>query len=384
MVALGIAVAVLLLAGNAFFVAAEFALVSARHAKVEPLAAAGGRRAVVTLRAMENLSLMMAGAQLGVTVCSVALGAVGEPAVARALAWPFDAVGVPQGLLQPVAFALALVIVVGLHVVLGELVPKGIALAGPERAALVLAPPLVRVVRLLRPVVVGLNAIASLALRLIGIQQQDEVASAFTQDEVGGFVDEASESGLLDDDERRQVVGALSFDERTVAHLLIARDQIVTVPASATPADVEDVAATTGFSRLPTTDADGNLIGYLHLKDVLEDDERARRSPVPTERRRPLLRLDASAPLSQALGLMQETGSHIARVHDEDGAALGIVVLEDIVQELIGEWRTEPRAGTSITDDTAPSNDTPGTRQPDSPNKRHDLSFEEFSVGSPG
>jgi CBS domain containing-hemolysin-like protein len=379
-VVLGIAVAALLLAGNAFFVAAEFALVSARHAKVEPLAAAGGRRAVVTLRAMESLSLMMAGAQLGVTVCSVALGAVGEPAVARALEWPFDAVGVPQGLLHPVAFALALVVVVGLHVVLGELVPKGIALAGPERAALVLAPPLVRVVRLLRPVVVGLNAIASLALRLIGIQQQDEVASAFTQDEVGGFVDEASESGLLDDDERRQVVGALSFDERTVAHLLIARDQIVTVPASATPADV---AATTGFSRLPTTDADGNLIGYLHLKDVLEDDERARRSPVPTERRRPLLRLDSSAPLSQALGLMQETGSHIARVHDEDGAALGIVVLEYIVQELIGEWRTEPRAGTSSTDDTAPANDTPGTRHPDSP-KKHGPAFEESPVGTPG
>jgi CBS domain containing-hemolysin-like protein len=209
------------------------------------------------------------------------------------------------------------------------------------------------------------------------------VASAFTQDEVGGFVDEASESGLLDDDERRQVVGALSFDERTVAHLLIARDQIVTVPTSATPADVEHVAATTGFSRLPTTDADGNLIGYLHLKDVLDDDERARRSPVPAQRRRPLLRLEEPAPLSQALALMQETGSHIARVHDENGGALGIVVLEDIVQELIGELRTEPDASTSITDDPAPASHKPGTRHPNSP-KKHRPAFEESPVGTPG
>ena len=127
----------------------------------------------------------------------------------------------------------------------------------------------------------------------------------------------------------------------------------MTIPITATPADVERVAATTGYSRLPTTDADGELVGYLHLKDILEDDEHARRSPVPAERRRPLLQLDVSASLSDALALMQETGSHIAQVHDQDGAPLGIAMLEDLVQRLIGELRGGTPAGAAITEPPA-------------------------------
>ena len=136
-----VVLAVLLLAGNAFFVGAEFALVSARRSAIEPLAEAGDSRARTTLRAMEQVSLMMAGSQLGITVCSLGLGAVAEPAVAHRLERVFELLGLPQWLLHPLAFAIALAVVVALHMVLGEMVPKNLAIAGPERSALLFRPP---------------------------------------------------------------------------------------------------------------------------------------------------------------------------------------------------------------------------------------------------
>jgi len=148
-----IAVAVALLAGNAFFVGAEFALIAARRTQIEPRAAEGSRAARLTLRAMERVSLMMAGAQLGITMCSLGLGAIGEPAVAHVLEIPLGALGVSGALLHTIAFAIALAIVVFLHMVLGEMVPKNIAIAGPERSALVLGPALYGVVTVLKPLI---------------------------------------------------------------------------------------------------------------------------------------------------------------------------------------------------------------------------------------
>ena len=168
--ATAIAVAVVLLGANAFFVGAEFALISARRATIEPRAAAGSRRARTTLAAMENVSLMMAGAQLGITICSLGLGAIGEPAVAHLIEAPFASAGVPGALLHPIAFTIALAIVVFAHVVIGEMVPKNIALAGPDRAALLLAPPLAFIVRVLKPVIAVLNAVANLSLRAVKVQ----------------------------------------------------------------------------------------------------------------------------------------------------------------------------------------------------------------------
>ncbi len=146
-----IALALVLLGANAFFVGAEFALVSARRTTIEPRAQAGSRAAKITLRAIENVSLMMAAAQLGITICSLGLGYLGEPAIAHLIEKPLATVGVSDALLHPIAFAIALSIVTFLHVVLGEMVPKNLALAGPDRAALVLGPPLAFVVRVMRP-----------------------------------------------------------------------------------------------------------------------------------------------------------------------------------------------------------------------------------------
>ncbi|MBF6621351.1 MAG: DUF21 domain-containing protein, partial [Patulibacter sp.] len=181
-------IGVVLLGLNAFFVGAEFALISARRSEIEPRAEEGSRAAKITLGAMEHVSLMMAGAQLGITICSVGLGYIAEPALAHLIEPLFEAIGIPSSLLHPVAFVIALSIVVYLHVVLGEMVPKNIALAGPERSALMLGPPLVMVVRILRPAIAGLNWVANVVLRGVGVEPKDEVTSAFTRDEVAGLL----------------------------------------------------------------------------------------------------------------------------------------------------------------------------------------------------
>src|SRR6187551_1886299 len=164
-----------LLLVNAFFVGAEFAIISARRSSIEPRAQAGSRAARTVLWAMENVSLMLATAQLGITVCSVSLGVVAEPAIAHALEGPLAAIGLSEAWAHGIAVAIALFIVVGLHVVIGEMVPKNAAVASPDRAALLLGPPLVFLGRVMRPIIAALNWMANGVLRLFGVEPRDEV-----------------------------------------------------------------------------------------------------------------------------------------------------------------------------------------------------------------
>ncbi len=179
---------------------------------------------------MENVSLMMAGAQLGITICSLGLGYLGEPAIAHFLEGPFETIGVPESLVHPIAFAIALGIIGYLHVVFGEMVPKNIALAGPDRAVLLLAPPMTMIVRVLHPAIALLNWIANRTLRAVGVVPQDEVTSSFTRDEVAGLVSESTREGKLDANEERLLIGALEFEERDARSVLLALDDVETVP----------------------------------------------------------------------------------------------------------------------------------------------------------
>ena len=332
-------VAIALLAFNAFFVGAEFALVSARRTQIEPKARAGSSMARTTLRAMENVSLVMAGAQLGITICSVGLGAVGEPAVAHLLEPLFEWAGVPHDLLHPVSFVIALAIVVYLHVVLGEMVPKNIALAGPDRAAIVLGPPMMAIVTMLRPVIVALNAIANGTLRLMRIEPRDEVSSTFTREEVAALVEESRGEGLLEDDEYVRLAGALGFTERTVDDVLLPLDTLSTLTQGATAADVEDVCAATGYSRFPVVDEAGEPVGYLHIKDVIETDPERRQRPIEDKWVHPFASVRAADALHEALETLQRKGAHMGREVAEDGTTLGLVTLEDVLEELVGEIR---------------------------------------------
>ncbi|HSJ45673.1 MAG TPA: hemolysin family protein [Euzebyales bacterium] len=322
-----------LLLGNAFFVGAEFALISARRSQIEPLAADGRRRARTTLWAMERVSLMLAGAQLGITVCSLSLGAVGEPAIAHLLEGPFEALGMPESLLHPVAFTLALAIVVYLHMVLGEMVPKNVALAAPERSALLLGPLLATIVRIAKPAIWLLNAIANGVLRLLRVEPRDEVSSAFTAEEVAAMLSESRREGLLDHEEHELLTGALQYERVQARDLLMGPDDLVSLDWPVTAQQVEDLVARTGFSRFPVRDEDGALVGYLHVKDVLdlEPDQ-----PVPNGRIRALPTVDADATVDDIVEELQRTGSHLGRVSSAD-TVLGVVTLEDAIEELIGE-----------------------------------------------
>ncbi len=331
--------AVVLLFGNAFFVGAEFAMISARRSQIEPRAEAGSRLAKMALQSMENISLVIAVNQLGITVCSLVLGAVGEPAVSHLIEPLLDAAQVPHGLLHPIAFAISLAIVVYFHVVLGEMIPKNIALAGPERSALVLAPVIWAFVTVLRPVVVVINVVADGVLRLFGVRLQDEVSSTFTREEVAALVEESRGQGLLEADEYDRLAGALGFTEKTVATVLMPGGTLTTVLRGSTPADVEALCAATGFSRFPVVSDTGELLGYLHIKDALEPDEQRRQQPIDDQFIRPFATVTADDSLHDALETLQRRGAHMARVVDPSGATLGLATLEDVIEELVGEIR---------------------------------------------
>ncbi len=337
-----LSLALLLLVGNAFFVGGEFSIMAARRSQIEPLAAGGSRRARTTLVAMESISAMLATAQLGVTVCSLGLGAVAEPAIAHLLEDGFERVHVPEQLLHPVSFTLALTLVVYLHVVVGEMVPKNLAIAGPDRAALLLAPPLVWLSRALSPVIRLLNGFANGSLRLVGVTTKDEVTSAFTAEEVQSIVTESQREGLLVDGQEL-VRGALEFSERDAGDVAVPVADLVCVGDGTTPAEVERLVSRTGFSRFPVLDAGGELAGYLHLKDVLYADDERYDEPVPAKRVRSLVTVGAADEVEDVLAAMQRSGAHLARVVGADGRVGGVVFLEDVLEELVGEVRDATR-----------------------------------------
>jgi CBS domain containing-hemolysin-like protein len=341
MTALSLLIVVALLLGNAFFVAAEFALVSTRADQIEPRAEAGSPRAVKTLAAMRNVGEMMAGAQLGITLCSLGLGAVGEPAIAHLIAVPLEAAHVPEELLHPISLAVALALVTALHMVLGELVPKNITLAGPDRAALVLGPPLAAVVRVLKPFIWFFNTLANAFVRLFGVQPTDEVAAGFDEAEIASMVAQSRQEGHLGDEVGELAAGALIFEQHEIDAVLLPIEKIVTVPRSTTPRELEAAVAQHGFSRYPVRgdalpNGEGDLLGFVHVKDVLDAEGRDR--PIADEHITPFVELSPGDALPEVLATMRRAGTHLGRVVIE-GRTQGLVALEDVLEQLIGDVR---------------------------------------------
>lgn len=333
---LGIMWLVLLLLGNAFFVASEFAVMTARRSQIEPLLDAGVKRARTALNAMENVSLMLAVCQLGITVCSLLILNVAEPAIHHLFAGPLEAVGVPVAVADTTAFVIALLIVTFLHVTFGEMVPKNISVSVADKAVLLLAPPLIGLAKILHPVVASLNWVANHALKLMRVEPQDEVTSSFTLEEVQSIVQESTRSGLVEDGSGI-IHGALEFSDYTAETSMVPLDEVVTLPSDTTPAQFEKAVGRTGFSRFVITDEEENLAGYLHLKDVMSIPPSRYDQPIPVTRLRNLANLGTDVEVEDALGVMQRTGSHLARVNDAAGSTRGILFLEDVLEQLVGE-----------------------------------------------
>ncbi|MFS8095892.1 hemolysin family protein [Lentzea alba] len=329
-------IVVLLLAGNAFFVGAEFAVITARRDRLEALADRGSARARTAIKASQQLPLLIAGAQLGITLCSLGLGAIAEPALASVLEGPLSAVGLPLAVVHGVAFAVALVIVVALHTILGEMVPKNLAIAGPERAAVWLVPVHYGFSRMIAPVLALFTAVGRWVLRRFGVEPVDELESAYTPDELALLIGQSRSEGLLEDSEHRRLRQTLSSAERTVADVVVPLDRLTTVSASPTVGEMEAAVAATGFSRFPVL-AESGLIGYLHVKDVL--DLEGASTLVPRSRVRGLPEVPVDARLDEALAALRRAQSHLARAVGADGAVRGVVALEDLLEEYVGTVR---------------------------------------------
>ncbi|MGH3431898.1 MAG: CNNM domain-containing protein, partial [Thermocrispum sp.] len=232
---------VVLLLANAFFVGAEFSLISSRRDRLEAMVQEGKGRARMVVGASRNVSQMLAGAQLGITICSLLLLLVGEPAVAGLLAGLLQAVGLAlsEYLVHVIAFAIALAVMTLLHVLVGEMVPKNLAIAEPERVALWLVPPLVLWTKLIAPFSWLLNTVANLVLRLVKVQPKDELETAYTSQELAELLSESRREGLLEQSEHRRLSQTLLSVDKTVADVLVPIGELTTLQAGASVGEVE-------------------------------------------------------------------------------------------------------------------------------------------------
>lgn len=336
-------VSLFLLAFNGFFVAAEFALVAAKRHRLEQLAAEGSRGARFAIAGVSELSMMLAGAQLGITLCTLGLGALAKPAVAHLLEPTFATFGVPQAASYVVAFVLAVSLVGFLHVVIGEMAPKSWAISHPEKSALLLAVPFRAFTRVTRPLLTVLNGMANVCLRLVKVTPQDELAQVHGPQELRMLIRSAKEHGTLAALEHDLLIALLDVQRTTVAQVMVPPGQIVTVDAAASVRSVELTSRREGRSRLAVVSGNGKIVGLVHVRDAV----RATTAGTPATAAdlvTPLLTLPATTPVATAVRTMRNQRAQLALVVDRANATVGLVALEDLLEEIIGEFDDETDA----------------------------------------
>ncbi|WP_028800414.1 hemolysin family protein [Streptomyces sp. 142MFCol3.1] len=320
---------------NAFFVGAEFALISVRRSQIEPHAEQGDRRARSVLWGLQHVSALLAAAQLGITLCTLVLGIVAEPAIAHLLEPVFHAMGVSSSAGHAVSFVIALTLATYLHMLLGEMVPKNIALAEPVRTALLLGPPLVALSRALRPVIFTVNAFANGLLKLLRVEAKDEVSATFSDDELARLVQDSGAAGLIDDRAKERLHDALELGRRPVCDVVLPLERVVYARVGVTPEQLERLSAESGFSRFPVVDDGRRIVGYLHVKDAL--DATPRDLPFRVQDMRSIARVRETTPLDDVLTAMRRSRTHLAAVMGSDGRLAGLVTMEDVLRELFGQ-----------------------------------------------
>jgi CBS domain containing-hemolysin-like protein len=280
---------------------------------------------------------MIAGAQLGITICSLGLGALAEPALAHLLEGPFREIGLPENAIHPVAFVLALGIVVFLHTVIGEMVPKNITLAGPERAALILGPFMLAFCTATKPLLNAMRWAARMVLKIWSIEATDSVKTVFTAEELAGMVTQARSEGLLGTEQYARIHAALELHERTAGDTLRPWSSVTTIADDVSPATVEAVATRTGRSRFPVVQRETRrVLGFVHVKDILGYGAERRTMPIPPEIIRPLAVVAPERSLGDLLLVMRRDRLHIVLVSD-GRRPLGVITLDDVIHAVVGE-----------------------------------------------
>jgi CBS domain containing-hemolysin-like protein len=336
-------VGVALLFANGIFVAVEFALLASRRTKLEAMAEGGSASARLAVGSMRRLNLQLAGAQLGVTMASLLLGFVAEPAVSGLLEDGIDrVVHLPDGVLHTLGFAIGLTIVAFLHMVVGEMVPKNIAIAAPERTLLALAVPNRIYVTVFGPLLRLLTGLANAGTRLVGVEPRDELATAASAEELAAMLGASRDEGLIEDVAHQLLTGALHLQEGGLATVLVPRDEVGWLPRTATPAEAEALVVASGHTRLLVVgEGIDDVLGFLHAKDLLNVPSEARHRPLPLRRVRRLLVLGERTLLDDALLAMQRARLQLSLVVDDGGRTLGIATLEDVIEALVGDIRDE-------------------------------------------
>ncbi|MGZ6778795.1 MAG: hemolysin family protein [Mycobacterium sp.] len=318
-----------LIAVSALFVAIEFALLTSRRHRLED-AAARSRSARVALRSTTELSLLLAGSQLGITACTLALGATTKPAVHHWLTPLLHGLGAPVWLADAGGFVLALAIVTFLHLVIGEMAPKSWAIAHPERAATVLAIPMSMFMALTRPVLIALNRAANWCVRKVGLEPVGELGEGQDLDTLRQLVEHSAAARALDPRYHRNLADALELERLTVRDIVSRTAQLSTVMADAGPAAIQAMSQLTGHQRLLVQGDEAVATGVVHVRDSL----RAKPGIAARDLMRPVLRLAPDMPVYRALALMRSTRSHLAIVVDGEDF-VGLVTLTDVLQRLL-------------------------------------------------
>jgi CBS domain containing-hemolysin-like protein len=330
--------ALVLLVLNGFFVAAEISLLAARRGLIEQRAEAGDRRAVVALAALRELPITFSAAQLGITLASLGLGAVAEPAVASLFKRLLGGSGLPERSVVIVSITLALIIVVFLHMVVGEMAPKNLAVARAEDVALFIARPFDAYVRALRPLIVALNGTANLLARAVGVTVVDERELGYSSEELLLVLGQSRERGAIEDAEARMLVGVLELRDVDAEMVMTPRIDVIAVPSTASIEEVLAAASASGHTRLPVFDTDiDHVVGIVHVKDLLL----APSAGSLVDVMRAIVAVPGSRDLESLLRELLQSREQAVLVVDEFGGTAGLVTLEDIFEELVGDITDE-------------------------------------------
>lgn len=323
------AITVVLIAASAFFVAIEFALIAARRHRLED-AAATSRAARAALRSASELTVLLAGSQLGITVCALLLGAITKPAVHLWLTPAFEGLGIPFWVADAAGFVIAILIVTFLHLVVGEMAPKSWAIAHPEKSAILLAVPMRGFIWVTRPLLVALNGVANWCLIKVGVEPVDEVSSGQNPDTLRHLVEHSATVGTLDQRYHGQLTSALDLQALTVGDIVRRNARPGSVAPEATAAEIRAAGQRSGHLRLLVR-GDRGFEGVIHVRDSLQAPD----SCTARALMRPVLAVPSDTPVYEALGAMRETRNHVAVVLDNDGDVAGLLTLTDVLRRLL-------------------------------------------------
>ncbi|GGK89250.1 hemolysin family protein [Deinococcus radiotolerans] len=334
---IGIAALFVLVLLNGYFVAVEYALVSVRRTRIDQLAEEGNATARIVQRVLGRLDLYIAAVQLGVSMMSLLIGFVAEPAIEHLSEPLFLRAGLPEQYLKPVAFALAFILSTTFHIVLGELVPKSAALQKSEQLSMAMVRPLVAFTAVFRPVILGLNALGGVVLRLLGLKAVAGHHTAYSEEEIRMIVSASSQEGVLEDDEKELVYNVFDLSDTTVREIMTPRIDMVVVDGASPLRRLLELKGEHGYSRVPVfQDTPDNIVGIVHTGDVLLHLDALDHTLI-ADVMRPVFFVPEGMKIKDLLAKMRDKKSHLSIVVDEFGGTSGLVTLEDALEEIVGE-----------------------------------------------